>query len=175
MDTARKEPSRRNLSISLRPTTINNLKLTDALLTVETLYEKDDIGVEEFIKSVRFARGRVSDQDSLLNMIIAQKISGHAKRSIRFCHICCYEELYEALRSQVSIPISKASSRTKLQSIRQGITETVQSPISRFKYTVSELEYAIQDEHSNPTTRNIILEQENKEAVKFYIHNLERK
>ena len=106
-------------------------------------------------------------------MIIAQKISGHAKRSIRFCHISSYKELYEALRSQVS-PISKAGSRTKLQNLRQGITETVQSYTSRFRQILSELEYAIQDEHSNSITRNIILEQENKEAVKFYVHNLRR-
>ena len=50
----------------------------------------------------------------------------------------------------------------------------VQSYTSRFKQTLSELEYPIQDEHSNPTTRNIILEQENKEAVKFYVHNFHR-
>ncbi|KOX71608.1 hypothetical protein WN51_02479 [Melipona quadrifasciata] len=72
---------------------------------------KDDVGVEEFIKSVKFARSHVNDQDSLLKMTIVQKISGHAKRSVRFCHTSCYDELYEALGSQDSlIPISKAGS-----------------------------------------------------------------
>ena len=117
VSTARNEPPGRNAGTSRWPMTINNLKVTDTLLTVETLYGKDDIGVEEFVKSVKFARNCINDQNSLLKMIIAQKISGHEKRNI-FCHISNYEELYEALRSQVSVLISKARSRTKLQNIR---------------------------------------------------------
>ncbi|KAK9310547.1 hypothetical protein QLX08_000126 [Tetragonisca angustula] len=61
ISTAWNDPPGRNTGTPRRPMIINNLKVTDALLTVETLYGKDDIGVEEFIKSVKFARNRVND------------------------------------------------------------------------------------------------------------------
>ena len=37
---------------------------------------------------------------------------------------------------------------------------------------MNELEYAVQAKHSNPIARDITLEEENNEAVRFYIHNL---
>ncbi|XP_043263113.1 uncharacterized protein LOC122403580 [Colletes gigas] len=170
--TARAEP--RSHTSTAPATTVSNLKTADALRMVETLYGKDDIGVEEFIKSVRFARNRVNDPESLLRMIITEKIVSHAKRSIRFCRIQTYDELYEALRTQVSLPVTVSGSRNKMQTIKQGITENVQSYTARFKQAMSELEYAIQAKHRNPIARNIALEEENLEAVKFYIYNLKK-
>ena len=78
------------------------MKPAEALRTVETLNGINDTGVEEFIKSVRFARTRVSDTASLLHMILTEKVTDRAKQSIRFCQITSYEELYETLRTQVS-------------------------------------------------------------------------
>ncbi|KAK1120213.1 hypothetical protein K0M31_012580 [Melipona bicolor] len=148
------------------------LKPTDALRVIESLNGTNDIGVEEFIKSVKLARTRVNDQIILLRMIIAEKITDRAKQSIRFCQITSYEELFSALRTHVSIPNTISGSRNKLQNIRQGNNETVQSYSNRFKQALSELKYSIQAKYSNPISRNLALEQENTEAIKFYIHNL---
>ncbi|KAK1118217.1 hypothetical protein K0M31_015262 [Melipona bicolor] len=150
------------------------LKPTDALRMIENLNGINDIGVEEFIKSVKLARTRVkvNDQIILLRMVIAEKITDRAKQSIRFCQITSYEELFSALRTRVSIPSTVSGSRSKMQHIRQGTNETVQSYSNRFKQALNELEYAIQAKHSNPIARNLALERENAEAIKFYIYNL---
>ncbi|KAK9296900.1 hypothetical protein QLX08_009210 [Tetragonisca angustula] len=148
------------------------MKPLEALRTVETLNGINNTGVEEFINSVGFARTRVSDTASLLRMILTEKIIDRAKQSIRFCQITSYEELYEALRTQVSIPTIVSGSRNKMQNTKQGTNETVQSYSNRFRQALNELEYAVQAKHSNPIARNIALEEENNEAVRFYIHNL---
>lgn len=139
---------------------------------LENLNGINDIGVEEFIKSVKLARTRVNDQTILLRMIIAEKITDRAKQSIRFCSISSFEELFSALRTHVSIPNTISGSRNKLQNIRQGNNETVQSYSNRFRQALNELEYSIQAKYGNPIARNLALEQENAEAIKFYIHNL---
>ena len=144
------------------------MKPSEALRTVETF---NDTGVEEFIKSVRFARTRVSDTAYLLRIILTEKITDRAKQSIRFCQITSYEELYATLRTQVSIPTTVSGSRNKMQNIKQGTNETVQSYSDRFRQVLNELKYAVQEKHSNPTVRNLALEEVNTEA-RFYIHNL---
>ncbi|KAK1123278.1 hypothetical protein K0M31_008903 [Melipona bicolor] len=150
------------------------LKPTDALRMIENLNGINDIGVEEFIKSVKLARTRVNDQIPLLRMIITEKITDRAKQSIRFCQITSYEELFAILRTQVSIPTTVSGSRNKMQHIRQRTNETVQSYSNRFKQALkNELEYAIQAKHANPIARNLALEEENTEAVRFYVHNLQ--
>lgn len=148
------------------------LKATEALKMIENLNGINDIGVEEFIKSVKLARTRVSDKIILLRMIIVEKITDRAKQSIRFCEITSYDELFSALRTQVSIPNTVSGSRNKMQNIRQNPNETVQQYSNRFKQALNELEYAIQAQHSNPIARNLALEHEKNEAIKFYIHNL---
>lgn len=40
----------------------------------------DDIGIEDFIKSVKEAKMRCSQQDLLLNFIIAKKLKGTQKK-----------------------------------------------------------------------------------------------
>ncbi|KAK1118219.1 hypothetical protein K0M31_015264 [Melipona bicolor] len=150
----------------------STLKATDALRMIENLNGINDIGVEEFIKSVKLAKTRLNDEISLLRMIIAEKITDRAKQSIRFCTITSYDELFSALRTQVSIPNTVSGSRNRMQNIRQNSNETVQSYSNRFKQALNELEYAIQAKHTNPIARNLALKQENAEAIKFYIHNL---
>ena len=148
------------------------MKPSETLRTVETHNGINDTGVEEFIKSVEIARTRVSDTASLLRMIVTEKITNRAKQSIQFCQITTYEELYKTLRTRVSIPITVSGNRNKMQNIKQGTNETVQSYSNRFRQALNELEYAVQAKHSNPITRNIALEEENKEAIRFYIYNL---
>lgn len=58
-----------------------------------------------------------------------------------------------------------------MQNIKQGTNETVQSYSDRFRQVLNELKYAVQEKHSNPTVRNLALEEVNTEA-RFYIHNL---
>ena len=107
------------------------MKPAEALRTVETLNGINDTGVEEFIKSVRFARTRVSDTASLLHMILTEKVTDRAKQSIRFCQITLYEELYETLRTEVSIPTTVSGSKNKMQNTKQGTNETVESYSNR--------------------------------------------
>lgn len=59
-----------------------------------------------------------------------------------------------------------------MQNIKQNLNETVQAYSNRFRQALNELEYAIQAQHTNPIARNLALEQEKSEAIKFYIHNL---
>lgn len=148
------------------------LKPTDALRMIENLNGINDIGVEEFIKSIKLAKTRVNDEIILLRMIIAEKITDRAKQSIRFSNITSYDELYFALRTQVSIPNTISGSRNRLQNIKQNSNETVQDYSNRFRQALNELEYAIQAQHTNPIARNLALEQEKSEAIRFYIHNL---
>ncbi|KAK1118220.1 hypothetical protein K0M31_015265 [Melipona bicolor] len=145
------------------------LKPTDALRVIESLNGTNDIGVEEFIKSVKLAKTRVNDQ---ITNDYCRKITDRAKQSIRFCSISSFEELFSALRTHVSIPNTISGSRNKLQNIRQGNNETVQSYSNRFRQALNELEYSIQAKYGNSISRNLALEQENAEAIKFYIHNL---
>ncbi|KAK1132223.1 hypothetical protein K0M31_016345 [Melipona bicolor] len=163
------EPTERRETTYNEPT----MKPSEALRTVKTLNGINHFQMEEFIESVRFARTRVSDTASLLRMILTKKITDRAKQSIRFCRITSYEELYATLRTQVSpIPSTVSGSRNKMQNIKQGIHETVQSYSNRFRQALNELEYAVKAKHSNPTARNLILKEENAEAVRFYICNL---
>ena len=53
---------------------------------------RDDIGVEGFIKKVRKARAKCREQSDLLDLIIAQKITEDAERSIRHLDIESYTD-----------------------------------------------------------------------------------
>lgn len=151
--------NKRDLTIRERLVHENpTLKPTDALRMIENLNGINDIGVEEFIKSIKLAKTRVNDEIILLRMIIAEKITDRAKQSIRFSNITSYDELYFALRTQVSIPNTVSGSRNRMQNIRQNINETVQAYSNRFRQALNELEYAIQAQHTNPIARNLELE-----------------
>lgn len=88
--------------------------------SVESPNGEDDIRVEEFIETVKFARNRTFEQPMLLRMIIAEKIIEQAKKDIRFFQVNIFEDLYEVLRTQLSTPSTISGSRSRMQQIRQG-------------------------------------------------------
>lgn len=85
------------------------------------------MGVEDFIKSVEFARQCCNEEQLLLKLILVEKITENAKRSIRYIDIKTYGELYVHLRNNVSIPTTVVACRNRLGQTKQGPTESVQS------------------------------------------------
>lgn len=165
-------PSPERIHLLSNSETRTQLPAKDIVRTIEVLKGKDDCGVEDFIRTVKRARKRCSQPDLLLDFIIAEKIIDSAKRSIRFITIEDYETLYLALRQNVGLASSIELSRSRLESTRQMNTESVQSFNLRFRQQFNELNYAIQNEHTNSTARRIALQTEEKSAIKRYIMNL---
>ena len=79
------------------------LEADKAIRIVETLRGRDDVGVEDFILSVRKARARCkeSDRELLLDLILIERITDNAKRNIRYLKINSFEDLYSCLRQHV--------------------------------------------------------------------------
>ena len=150
----------------------NLLRAQEAFELVETLRGRDDIGVEDFIKNVRFARSQCHQKALLLKLILVKRITENAKRSIRFLEIENYEDLYDALRQNIAIPSTVSNCRDRLRNIRQGSTESVQSYNLRFRQQLNELVYALQNKHSKPVSRRIAISEEMEDAVKTYTFNL---
>ncbi len=150
------------------------IKTKDAIRMVETLRGRDDVGVEDFIKSVEFARSACSEEQLLLKLIVVEKIIENAKRSIRYFNIESYGELYVHLRNNVSIPTTVVACRNRLNQTKQGQTESVQSYNLRFRQTLNELIYAVQNKHFEPVRRRIAIEEEEDEAVRTYVLNLRK-
>ncbi|XP_033222760.1 uncharacterized protein LOC117176615 [Belonocnema kinseyi] len=144
----------------------------DIIRTVEELRGRDDVDLEDFIKSVKRAKSRCSQPDLLLDFIIAEKIKDQAKRGIRFSSIDDYDQLFSALRQNVGIISSVELSRSKLESVKQTGIETVQNYNMRFRQHYNEIIYAVQNEQSNPTSRRLAIQIEEKSAIKKYIMNL---
>ena len=115
---------------------------------VRILRRRDDQGVEEFIKSVRYAKSRCDDKEGLLYVVLNEKIIENAERNIRFQEINTFEDLYKVLRTNMSTPTTVSHSRAKLQSTKQNSFETVQTFTQRFTQVLSELRYATQVEHT---------------------------
>lgn len=154
------------------PENDNRVRARDIIGTIDVLNGKDDCGVEDFIKLVKKAQRRCNQQELLLDLIISQKIVDQAKRAIRFIPIDDYHELYTALRQNVGTTSSVESRRCKLENIKQMNIESVQNYNMRFRQQFNELNYAIQNEHSNITSRRLALHTEEKSAIKRYIMNL---
>ena len=152
----------------------DKLPAKEAIRLVETLRGRDDVGVEDFIKNVRYARANCLQKALLLRLILVERITDNAKRSIRYIDIDSYEELYAALRQNVSIPSTVSNCRSRLQQIKQGNTETIQSYNLRFRQQLNELMYAVQNKHAKPISRQIAIEEEETEATRTYIMNLRR-
>ncbi|CAK9813123.1 hypothetical protein ANTPLA_LOCUS7682 [Anthophora plagiata] len=163
---------RSNLPRESNNNTQSKMKAVDVVRTIEPLKGKDDLGVEDFIKAVKYARGICAEPELLIRLIIAEKIIEQAKRSIRYISIGTYEELYEALRQNISIPTTVGNCRAKLHDIRQGPTESVQSYNLRFRQQLNELYYAVQNKHNRPTARRIAMEEEEDGATRTYVLNL---
>ena len=56
--------------------------------TIRGINGQDDMGVEDFIKTVKRAKIHRTQQKLLLNLVIAKKITGIAERAIRYIQIC---------------------------------------------------------------------------------------
>ncbi|CAD1472763.1 unnamed protein product, partial [Heterotrigona itama] len=83
-------------------------KATTLIRTIKTLKGQDDLGVEDFIQDIRDARLQCNDKHMLLKLILSEKITGQAERSISF------EELYDAFRTHVTSQITISTARAKL-------------------------------------------------------------
>ena len=116
---------------------------------------QDDIGVEDFVKSVKRARMKTTQPNLLLDLIIAKKIQGLAEKAIRFQQINSYDDLYEALRQNLRQTSSILAFMSKVESCKQGLTETVQNFTLRFRQIVNEINYAVQLQHTNPIERRL--------------------
>jgi hypothetical protein len=146
----------------------------EAIHAIETLQGQEDVGVEDFILSVRKARARckVRARDFLLDLILIEKITDNAKKSIRHLKINSFEDLYSCLRQNMSAPTTVSDCKDKLRNLEQGMTETVQSFNSRFRQQLNELNYAIQNEDRTPIEQRVAIDMEEREALKTYLLSL---
>ena len=71
--------------------------------------------IGNFVEKVRCARFQCSNKHLFLELILAEKITGHARRSLRYLRITTYEELHDALRSNLSTLITVTSTRKHLE------------------------------------------------------------
>lgn len=142
------------------------------LRIIEPLQGRDDLGVEDFIHQVEFARARCEDQEMLLFMVLSEKILGNAKRNIRYIPIKTFKELYSALRQTINSGMSITSNRDRLRNTRQQINENITEYNSRFRRAFHELRYAVQNKHTNLMERHVALETEEENATSIYISNI---
>ena len=149
-----------------------NAKL--AIETIKTLNGQDDMGVEDFVKTIKKAKLQCSEPVILLDLILAKKIIGNAEKAIRYIPINSYEDLFIALRQNLKQTNSLVSLKSKLESCKQGMTETVQNFTLRFRQITNEIYYLVQSQHVNPTKRRLKIELEEEEAVNRYMLNLRR-
>ena len=161
-----------------RPTApIEEDKSIDAKLAIESikiLNSQDDMGVEDFIKSIKKAIIRCTQPHLLLDLIVAKKIQGVAKKATRYSQINSYEYLYESLRQNIEQSGSALALESKLESCKQGIMEAVQNFTLRFRQITNELNYVIQGLHTSPTLRRLRIKIEEEEHVSRYLLNLRK-
>lgn len=176
------ERLRRNLEILKENTKRNQEQLPpenpspakEILGTIDVLNGQNDIGVEDFIKQVKNAKIQCTQPLLLLSLIKAQKIVAHAKNAIRFIQIDSYEELFDALRQNLKQTTSMLALKSRLESCKQGATETVQNYSSRFRQIMNEILYSAQSQYTNSSERKIKIKMEEQEATSRYIINLKR-
>ena len=83
----------------------------ETIRIIKPLNGTDDIGIKDFIDNVRYARSQCSNRCLLVELILAEKITGHAERSLRYLRITTYEGLYDVLRSKLNTPMTITFSR----------------------------------------------------------------
>ena len=167
---------REQMNLPKRPNIIEQpartmIKAKDAIRMVETLRGRDDVGVEDFIKSAEYARSVCSEEQLLLKLIVVEKVIENAKRSIRYINIESYGELNVHLRNYVSISTTVVACTNRLNQTKHGQTESVQSYNLRFRQTLNGLIYAVQNKYFEPVRRRIVIEEEEDEAVRTYVLN----
>ena len=64
--------------------TFSTIPAKEIIRTIRTLTRHDDIGVEDFIRSVEKAQEQFSQPDLLLDFILAEKFTQSAERAIRY-------------------------------------------------------------------------------------------
>ena len=131
------------------------------------------MGVEDLIKIVSRMKTQCSQPQLLLDFIIAEKITGNAEKAIRYTSINTFSELYEARRQSLKQTGSILSIKSKMESCKQGINESVQNFSLRFKQILNESNYAVQSS-SDDSERKLRLKIEEKEAISRYMLNLKR-
>lgn len=144
---------------------------SQAVRTVRTLKGEDDAGVEDFIHAIKRALTRCSQPDILLELILAEKLEGHAERSIRHIQIENYDDLYTALRQHVAPPSSVNTCRVALDKVLQR-GRSVRSYNMEFRQKLNELRYAIQNKYAQPQMRGIALKEVEETAKHTYIKHL---
>ena len=81
-------------------------------------------------------------------------------------------DLYDALRQNLKSSNSILALKSKLESYKQGATESVRNFTLRFRQIINEINYAVQAQHFNPTERRLKIKLEEQEAVNRYLLNL---
>ena len=148
------------------------VKATTVIRTIRVLRGQDDLGVEDFIQDIRDARQQCNDMHMLLKLILSEKITGQAERSIRYVKINSFEELYDALRTHVTSPTTIPAARAKLANTYQLPNESVNDYNIRFRRGLNELKYAVQNKHKNAINRRIAIDEEENTATQIYINNI---
>ena len=118
------------------------------------------MGVEDFIKTVKRVKIHCTRQKLLLNLVIAKKITGIAERVIRYIQIDSYEDLFEAVRQNLKQSNLLLALKSKLESCKQGATESVQNFTLRFRHMRFKLNILIQrsgESKSNLKNRNPLI------------------
>ena len=150
------------------------IKAETAIENIRGINGQDDIGIEDFIKTVKKAKTRRSQPNLLLDLIIAKKITGFAEKSIRYLQMNSYEDLYDALRQNLKSPNSILALKSKLESCKQGATECVQNFTVWFRQIINKINYTVQAQHVNPMERRLKIKLEEQEAVNRYLLNLKK-
>ena len=65
-----------------------------AIETIRVINGQDDIGVEDFIKTVKTAKIRCTQLKLLLELVIAKRITGFAESAIQYIQINSYEDFF---------------------------------------------------------------------------------
>ena len=138
----------RNHQSSVTPLEEVRINAKLAVKIIKTINGQNDIGVEDFMKNVKRARDRCNQPSILLDLIISKRIQGAEEKAIRYTPITSYENLFSSLRLKIKQTGSVLALKSRLESCKQGRTETVQNFSIRLKLLVNELRYAIQ---SNPS------------------------
>ena len=95
------------------PTYTTSISANNIIRTIEELKGRDNMGGEDFIKTVERARMRCLQPDLLLDLIISKQIRDQAERAIRFNPIDNHDHLYSSLRQNIGIISSAELSRSK--------------------------------------------------------------
>lgn len=154
--------------------TEGTLRAKDAIRYIPTLNGDDDVGVEKFIKDVREISTECTEKRLLLKAVLVDKIVGKAARCIRNLDIESYEDLYEALRANVTTRITADEYEEQLKELRQQRNESIQAYNIRFRKIYNYLTYAVANENPQSVARSVMIEKLERQVPKMYVKSLLR-